>query len=265
MDETIERMIVSVRADTQGFARDVSAMREGLEGGLGAGADRAGRAIEAGLMRALRTGRFGFEDLRRVALSVLDSIAASAIRGGLGALGGLIGGGGGGLLGLVGGLIGGAPAGFVHHASAASGRRCADSFRCFKGNSTGAHCQQNREVDQRRPSGGTDADARRPNARSPQACPGAARRLKLEMVEGHLEPKVVEIEMQFGLVFRRGVFFPWRTCGLGGGFVPSEVIATREQAREFLKHCLIEGQQVVAIAAQFVAAHGAQQVVRCGQ
>lgn len=109
MDETIERMIVSVRADTQGFARDVSAMREGLEGGLGAGADRAGRAIEAGLMRALRTGRFGFEDLRRVALSVLDSIAASAIRGGLGALGGLIGGGGGGLLGLVGGLIGGAP------------------------------------------------------------------------------------------------------------------------------------------------------------
>lgn len=109
MDDVIEQMVVSVRADTRGFAQDVAAMRDGLEGGLGAGADRAGRSIEAGLLRAVRTGKFGFEDLRRLALGVLDSIAASALKTGLGALGGLLGGGGGGLLSVIGGLVGGAP------------------------------------------------------------------------------------------------------------------------------------------------------------
>ena len=43
MDEEIERLVVSVRADTSGFARDVAAMRGELEGPLaqGAGARRA--------------------------------------------------------------------------------------------------------------------------------------------------------------------------------------------------------------------------------
>lgn len=80
MDEDIETLVVRVRADTQGLARDVEAMRAGLEGPLGDGADRAGRRIEQGLLRAVRTGRFGFEDLRRIALSVLDEIAASSLR-----------------------------------------------------------------------------------------------------------------------------------------------------------------------------------------
>ncbi|WP_336965418.1 tail tape measure protein [Sphingobium aquiterrae] len=105
MDEEIDSLVVRVRADTQGFARDVATMRDGLEGPLAAGADRAGRAIETGLLRAVRTGRFGFEDLRRVALGVLDEIAASAVRSGVGAIGG---GGSGGLLGLGVGLLGAA-------------------------------------------------------------------------------------------------------------------------------------------------------------
>lgn len=105
MDEEIERLVVSVRADTQGFARDVATMRSGLEGPLGAGAERAGRAIESGLLRAVRTGKFGFEDLRRMAVGVLDEIAAAALRTGLGSIGG---GGGGGLLGLGASLLGGA-------------------------------------------------------------------------------------------------------------------------------------------------------------
>lgn len=112
MDEIVEKMVVSVRADTQGFARDVAEMRQGLEGPLASGAERAGRAIESGLLRAVRTGKFGFEDLRRVALSVLDQIAMDALRSGLGALG-MGGGGGGGLLSLgtslIGSLLGGAP------------------------------------------------------------------------------------------------------------------------------------------------------------
>ncbi|RSU45407.1 tail tape measure protein, partial [Sphingobium yanoikuyae] len=48
MDEDIETLVVRVRADTQGLARDVEAMRAGLEGPLGDGADRAGRRIEQG-------------------------------------------------------------------------------------------------------------------------------------------------------------------------------------------------------------------------
>lgn len=99
MDEQIDRLVVSVRADTQGFAKDIADMRAGLEGPLASGADRAGRAIERGLLRAVRTGKFGFEDLRRVALGVLNSIARDAIRSGFGAIG--IGGANGGLLGSI--------------------------------------------------------------------------------------------------------------------------------------------------------------------
>lgn len=104
MDEEIDRLVLSVRADTQGFARDVEAMRQGLEGPLGAGADRAGRSIETGLLRAVRMGKFGFEDLRRVALRVLDEIAAGALRGGLASVG--IGGAGSGLAGIGASLLG---------------------------------------------------------------------------------------------------------------------------------------------------------------
>src|SRR6185503_15202374 len=85
MDE-IDRLVVSVRADTQGFARDVAAMRAELEGPFAAGAARAGAVLESALIRAVRTGKLGFEDLKRAALAAMAEIAASAIRGGIGAL-----------------------------------------------------------------------------------------------------------------------------------------------------------------------------------
>lgn len=109
MDEEIERLVIGVRADTAGFARDVDAMRASLDGPLAAGAERAGRAIEGALSKAIRTGHFGFDDLRKVALAVLADIAAAAVRGATG--GGTAGGGGstGGLLGAIVGLLGGAP------------------------------------------------------------------------------------------------------------------------------------------------------------
>jgi phage-related minor tail protein len=88
MDEEIEQLLVSVRADTGAFARDVADMRGQLEGPLAAGVDRAGRALETALMRAIRTGKFGFEDLKRVALSAMAEIAAAAIRNGIGAISG---------------------------------------------------------------------------------------------------------------------------------------------------------------------------------
>lgn len=85
MDD-LDAMIVSVRADTQGFARDVAEMRGALDGPLVAGADRAGRAIETTLLRAVRTGKLGFEDLRRVAIGVMGEIAQAAIGGGVASL-----------------------------------------------------------------------------------------------------------------------------------------------------------------------------------
>ena len=96
MDEEIERLVVSVRAETQGFARDVAAMRGSLEGPLEAGVDRAGRAVETALSRAVRTGKLGFEDLRQVAVGVINEISAAAMREGMQSLfGGGSGGGGG--------------------------------------------------------------------------------------------------------------------------------------------------------------------------
>ena len=106
MDEEIERLVIAVCADTQGFSRDVASMRQELEGPFATGAERAGRVLESTLLRAIRTGKLGFEDLKAAALSVLESIAASAIKSGIGAVvsGGQ--GGGGGLLSLVTSLLG---------------------------------------------------------------------------------------------------------------------------------------------------------------
>lgn len=97
MDE-IDEMVVAVRADTGAFRRDIAALREELRGPLVQGAEEAGDAIERALSRAITTGKLGFEDLKRLALSVMADIARAAVAGGLGtALGG---GGGGGLLSL---------------------------------------------------------------------------------------------------------------------------------------------------------------------
>jgi hypothetical protein len=80
MDEQIERLVVSVRADTGAFARDVAALRGELEGPLASGANRAGRLIETSLARALTSGKLGFDDLKRVALTAMAQIAQASLR-----------------------------------------------------------------------------------------------------------------------------------------------------------------------------------------
>ena len=80
MDEQIERMVVSVRADTQSFARDVAAMRGEMEGPLATGVARTGRLIEGSLSRAIASGKLGFDDLKRVALAALAQIAQASLR-----------------------------------------------------------------------------------------------------------------------------------------------------------------------------------------
>ncbi|NUR45286.1 MAG: tail tape measure protein [Sphingomonas sp.] len=106
MDEEIERLVVSVRADTAGFARDVASMRGELEGPLVKGAGRAGLLIDNALARAVRTGKLGFDDLKSVALRAMADIAQASLRS-------LFNGGGGGngtganLINGIGGLVSG--------------------------------------------------------------------------------------------------------------------------------------------------------------
>lgn len=80
MDE-LDGALVKVRADTAGFARDVARLRATLEDGLGTGAERAAGRIENALLRSIRTGKLGFEELGTIALKVLADIAAAAIGG----------------------------------------------------------------------------------------------------------------------------------------------------------------------------------------
>ena len=85
MAEGNETVTIGVDAGVQAFAAEVAAMRASLEDGLGASAQRAGSAIEAALLRAVRTGKFGFDDLKRVALAAMSEIAREALKAGLGA------------------------------------------------------------------------------------------------------------------------------------------------------------------------------------
>lgn len=98
MADQVDELVVQLRADGSDLRREVAALKGELEGPLSAGAARAGNAIESALNRAVQTGKLGFDDLRRVAVTALAEIARSAIASGIGAIGG---GGSGGIGGLL--------------------------------------------------------------------------------------------------------------------------------------------------------------------
>src|SRR3546814_13540048 len=81
MDEEIERLVVSVRADTQGFASDVAAMREELDGPLGDSVWRAWALLENALSRAVRTGLLCLEDMRLVEARAVAVVARVVVSG----------------------------------------------------------------------------------------------------------------------------------------------------------------------------------------
>ena len=112
MDE-VDRMMIGVRADTTGFARDVETLRATLEGTMDKAASRAATSIERSLLRAVKSGKLGFDELKAVALGVIDEIARAAVTRGIGAVlgtggtgAGSAGAGGGGIGGLLSALIG---------------------------------------------------------------------------------------------------------------------------------------------------------------
>ncbi len=88
MDDEIDSLLVEVRAGTDGFARDIERLRASVDGNLVAGFTRAGDVLERGLSGAIRKGSLGFDDLKRVALSAMNAIAAEALKGALGGGGG---------------------------------------------------------------------------------------------------------------------------------------------------------------------------------
>ena len=76
---TVDSLTIDGRANTQAFANDVAAMRSSFDGTLVDGFSRAGDVLERGLLTALRKGSIGFEDLRRIAMSVIDQIASRSL------------------------------------------------------------------------------------------------------------------------------------------------------------------------------------------
>ena len=106
MPDPVDELLVSVRADTRGFAADVAAMRSQFDTTLVDGFAGAGSVLERSLLGALRKGSLGFDDLKRSALSALDQIAARALRVGLDSVVPQGSGVGGVLSGLLGSLLG---------------------------------------------------------------------------------------------------------------------------------------------------------------
>ncbi len=90
MAETIlDSLLVQVRTDTRAATQGLGTIRRDMDL-LGVGADSAARRMESAFERFVRTGKFNFESLKKLALGVLSDIAGAAFRSGIdGILGGL--------------------------------------------------------------------------------------------------------------------------------------------------------------------------------
>lgn len=106
MRDDIDTLLIEVRASTEGFAHDLSAMRTQIDKGLGDGFSLAGERFERSMASAIKRGSLGFEDLRKAAFSAFDAIATQGMNTLLDAATGGSGPGTSGLAGLVPGLLG---------------------------------------------------------------------------------------------------------------------------------------------------------------
>ena len=76
--DAVQSLMIDVRANTQGFAQDLSAMRNAFNSTLVDGFTQAGGTLETGLTSALQKGSSGFTALRATALGAFSDIAASS-------------------------------------------------------------------------------------------------------------------------------------------------------------------------------------------
>ncbi|MFB0612971.1 tail tape measure protein [Aurantiacibacter poecillastricola] len=83
MDESIETLMVDVRASTSGFRADIEAMRGALDTSLVDGFSKAGDVLERGLLSAIRRGKLGFDELKDVAFRALGEIGQQAVQSGI--------------------------------------------------------------------------------------------------------------------------------------------------------------------------------------
>lgn len=77
--DTVDSLLIEVRANTQGVAEDLDALGKTVDKSLVEGFSRAGNVLERGLLGAIRRGSLGFDDLKRVALNTVNEIAAQAL------------------------------------------------------------------------------------------------------------------------------------------------------------------------------------------
>lgn len=114
--DEVDTLMVVVQANTQGFAEEFKRLQGTVDTTLVDGFSRAGNVLERGLLGAIRKGSLGFDDLKRIALTTVNEIAAQAVgslfngggggsggAGGLFSLGGIVGS----ILGLPGRATGG--------------------------------------------------------------------------------------------------------------------------------------------------------------
>ncbi len=86
MDDNLDELVIDVRANTDNFASDLQGINGALDTSLGDGFEKAGSILEKSLLKALRKGTLGFDDLKNTALSALNEIAAAALSSGLNSL-----------------------------------------------------------------------------------------------------------------------------------------------------------------------------------
>jgi hypothetical protein len=85
MEQELDRLLSPMQTEFSRLQADTGDLRDELDA-LAVGADRACRVIEGALLRVVRTGKFGFEDLGKLALSVMAQIAQAAVRNGIEAI-----------------------------------------------------------------------------------------------------------------------------------------------------------------------------------
>ena len=83
MSDAVDELMVGVRIDTAALREEVKVVVSDIKDPIAKAGEAAGRTLESALLRAVRSGKVGFEDLRTAALDALNQIAAAAVKAGL--------------------------------------------------------------------------------------------------------------------------------------------------------------------------------------